>query len=85
MQLAQRPLEATTNAGRKGVVMSQREMNLLWLKDTLEHLRGCQEQLQWAEDNDAVHLLTETMLRDLDCCRRICERLHRRSAMQHAL
>ena len=67
------------------MVMSQREMNLLWLKDTLEHLRGCQEQLQWAEDDETVHLLTETMLRDLDCCRRICEVLHRRSAMQHAM
>jgi len=65
--------------------MSQREMNVLWLKDTLEHLRGCQEQLQWAEDDDTVRLLTETMLRDLASCRGICEVLHRRSAMQHAM
>jgi hypothetical protein len=65
--------------------MSQRQMNLLWLKDTLEHLKNCQEQLQWAQDDEAVHVLTETMLRDLDCCRRLCEGLHRRSCLEHAL
>jgi len=30
--------------------MSQKEANLLWLKDMLDHLRACQQQLQWAED-----------------------------------
>ena len=65
--------------------MSQRQMNLLWLKDTLEHLKNCQEQLQWAQDDETVHVLTETMLRDLDCCRRLCEGLHRRSCLAHAL
>jgi len=59
--------------------MSQRETNLLWLKDMLEHLTACQQQLEWAEDTDTVHLLTETMLRDLECCRRLCETLQRRS------
>ena len=36
--------------------------------------------LDWAEDPNTVHLLTETMLRDLDCCRRLCETLRRRSS-----
>jgi hypothetical protein len=62
--------------------MSQRETNLLWLKDMLEHLTACQQQLEWAEDTDTVHLLTETMLRDLECCRRLCETLQRRSQCQ---
>ena len=62
--------------------MSQRETNLLWLKDMLEHLTACQQQLEWAEDNDTVHLLTETMLRDLECCRRLCETLQRRTQCQ---
>ena len=53
--------------------MSQRESNLLWLKDMLEHLSACQKQLQWTEDPETVHRVTETMLRDLDCCRRLCE------------
>ena len=65
--------------------MSQRESNLLWLKDMLDHLRACHQQLQWAEDAESVHVITETMLRDLECCRRLCEGLHRRSALQQAV
>jgi hypothetical protein len=60
--------------------MSQREANMLWLKDMLNHLTTCQQQLQWAEDTNTIHLLTETMLRDLDHCRRLCECLHRRTS-----
>jgi hypothetical protein len=65
--------------------MSQRQTNLLWLKDLLEHLAACQQQLQWTEDRETVDLLTETMLRDLDCCRRLCESLRRRGRVQHAV
>jgi hypothetical protein len=64
--------------------MSQRDVNLLWLKDTLEHLMTCQEQLDWTEDPEAVQVLTKTMLRDLECCRRICETLHHRACFQYA-
>ena len=51
--------------------MSQRESNLLWLKDILEHMTHCQEQLEWTEDEETVQVLTETMLRDLESCRRL--------------
>jgi hypothetical protein len=69
----------------KGALMSQREVNLLWLKDTLEHLASCQQQLEWTEDSEAVQVLTETMQRDLECCRRLCEWLARRSRLlEHA-
>jgi hypothetical protein len=64
--------------------VSQRDANLLWLKDTLEHLKSCQRQLEWAEDPDTIQLLTESMLRDLDCCRRLCEGLQQRLGLQHA-
>ena len=60
--------------------MSQRETNLLWLKDMLEQLTTCQQQLQWTEDPETVEVLTEAMMRDLDCCRRLCENLRRRTA-----
>jgi hypothetical protein len=63
--------------------MSQRQSNLLWLKDLLEHLCACQQQLEWTEDSETVHLVTETMLRDLECCRRLCEALNRRARLQH--
>lgn len=58
--------------------MSQRESNILWLKDMLEHLTHCQQQLNWAEDAETVQVLTESMIRDLDCCRRLCEELQKR-------
>jgi hypothetical protein len=61
--------------------MSQRENNLLWLKDLLEHLTSCQQQLEWADDQETVALLTDSMLRDLESCRRLCERLQRRTAV----
>jgi len=63
--------------------MSQRESNLLWLKDLLEHLTTCQRQLEWAEDNETIRVLTETMLADLDRCKRLCETMQRRTT-QHS-
>ncbi|HKB34907.1 MAG TPA: hypothetical protein VKD72_00540 [Gemmataceae bacterium] len=63
--------------------MSQRESNLLWLKDLLEHLTACKQQLEWAEDNETIRVLTETMLADLDRCKRLCETMHRRTT-QHS-
>jgi hypothetical protein len=60
--------------------MSQRDTNILWLKDLLGHLENCQRQLEWAEDTETVRLVTENMIRDLDSCRRICESLRRRHA-----
>jgi hypothetical protein len=65
--------------------MSQRESNLLWLKDLLEHLGDCQQQLHWAEDPETTQLLTETMLRDLESCRKLCEALQRRARLQYAV
>ena len=65
--------------------MSQRDTNLVWLKDMLEHLSSCRQQLEWAKDAESVQVLTETMLRDLESCRRLCETLHRRSRLQYAV
>jgi hypothetical protein len=59
--------------------MSQREANLLWLRDLLEHLSDCQQQLTWSEDPATVTVVTDTMVRDLERCQRICESLRRRS------
>ena len=60
--------------------MSQRESNLVWLRDILEHLAAAQQQLEWSDDPEATRLVTEQMLRDLERCRRLCEALHRRYA-----
>ena len=58
--------------------MSQREANVLWLRDILEHLSATQEQLEWAEDRETIRLLTERMLRDLERCQRLCESMRQR-------
>jgi hypothetical protein len=58
--------------------MSQRESNLLWLRDLLEHLTASQERLEWAEGPETVRVITESMLRDLERCERLCEALRNR-------
>ena len=68
-----------------GEPMSRRESTLLWLKDVLEHLTHCQEQLNWTDDMQMVQVLTESMIRDLDCCRRLCNELHQRAGLTVAV
>ena len=65
--------------------MSQRDSNLLWIKDLLEHMMDCQQQLEWTEDAEAVQVLMETMLRDLESCRRLCVMMHRRTELAAAV
>jgi hypothetical protein len=65
--------------------MSQRNTNLLWLRDLLEHLSANQKRLEWAEDADTVRLLTETMLRDLQRCENLCQSLRQRSVARQAV
>jgi hypothetical protein len=63
--------------------MSQRESNLLWLRDLLEQMEICRQQMEWAKDGEAVHVLTENMLRDLESCRQLCESIRQRVSLQH--
>ena len=62
--------------------MNRRDANLLWIKDLLEHLLECQKQLEWAHNAEAVNLVTETMLRDLERCRGLCESLRQLGGLQ---
>ena len=64
--------------------MTVRENNLIWLKDMLEHLADSREHLEWAQDGCALRMITESMLRDLECCRRLCESLRRRGQLAPA-
>jgi hypothetical protein len=65
-----------------------RQTKLNWMRDILEHLRTCYEQ--WvAVDAGSGHYLAESMKRDLDEFRRLCESLcptgeQRRRAAQAA-
>ena len=62
--------------------MSQRDTNLLCLRDTLEHLTTNQQRLEWTEDTEAIYVLTENMIRDLVRCQRLCESLRRRCSLE---
>jgi hypothetical protein len=48
------------------------------MKDLLEHMNRCHEQLQWAADGPMEDFLTDAMLVDLGECRRLCEQLQGR-------
>ncbi|MBL8795606.1 MAG: hypothetical protein JNM56_17000 [Planctomycetia bacterium] len=65
--------------------MTSRQTKLLWMKDMLDHLQACHRQLQWTENDDAARVVTDTMLRDLESCRRLCEDLDRRGRLQRAV
>ena len=64
--------------------MNPRENNLLWLSDMLDHLAGCRSNLESAGDRQTVEVITDMMMRDLDCCRRLCETIRRRTAVLQA-
>jgi hypothetical protein len=58
--------------------MSQREKNLLLLRDTLEQLMSTRHQLEWTEDPQTAQVLLESMLRDLDRTQRLCKSMQQR-------
>lgn len=58
--------------------MRNRQRTLLWMKDLLDHMSRCHEQLQWAADEPTESFLTESMLVDLSEYRRLCEELQSR-------
>lgn len=63
--------------------MRDRQTTLLWMKDLIDHMARCHEQLEWAGD-DAEGFLTRSIVDDLDECRRLVERLKPR-ARRHAM
>ncbi len=65
--------------------MRNRQRTLLWMKDLLDHMARCHEQLQWAGDGPTESFLTESLLVDLSECRRLCEELQTRPAPRPAV
>jgi len=48
---------------------------LLWMKDLIDHMARCHDQLEWASDGSTQLFLAESMLGDLVECQRLCEQL----------
>jgi hypothetical protein len=55
--------------------MRNRRQTMLWMKDLLEHMTQCHDQLQWANDGPAQVFLADALLGDLVECQRLCEEL----------
>jgi len=45
------------------------------MRDLLDHMSRCHDQLQWASDDASQLFLAEAMLGDLAECQRLCEQL----------
>ena len=56
-------------------MMRNRRHTLLWMKDLLDHINQCHEQLQWAADGRTEAYLAESLMVDLSECHKLCEQL----------
>ena len=65
--------------------MQNRRQTLLWMKDLIEHMARCHEQLQWAADEPTESFLTDALLVDLTECRLLCEQLQGRPSRRPAM
>jgi hypothetical protein len=72
MHLQHRPIENFASpAGRSPPTMT-RHAKLMWMKDLLEHMTRCHEQWETA-DPRAERFLLDSMRRDVEEFRRVCE------------
>jgi hypothetical protein len=65
--------------------MTNRRNTLLWMKDLIEHMTRCHEQLQWAGDGPTESFLAESLMVDLAECQRLCEELRERPCRARSL
>jgi hypothetical protein len=56
-------------------MFKNRRHTLLWMKDLIEHMSRCHDQLQWTNDGATEVFLTEALLGDLNECQKLCEQL----------
>ncbi len=55
--------------------MRNRRHTLLWMKDLIEHMAQCHNQLEWTNDGSTQMYLAESLLGDLTECQKLCEQL----------
>jgi len=59
--------------------MRNRQRTLLWMKDLIEHMTACQEQLHYAAEGPAETFLADALMADLTEFRHLCEQIRSRS------
>ena len=74
---------AFIDEGDRDAMKNQRS-TMLWMKDLIEHMNRCHEQLQWA-DSRTQSFLTDSLMTDLQECQRLCEELRKPLRKERAL
>lgn len=59
--------------------MRNRQNTLLWMKDLLEHMNACHEQLQYSSDGPAEAFLADALLADVTEFRHLCDQIRTRT------
>ena len=67
------------------MMIKNRHKTLLWMKDLLDHMNQCHEQLQWAGDGQTEAFLADSLLVDLSECQKLCEQLRSKTKMPAGL
>ncbi len=65
--------------------MKNRRTTLLWMKDLIEHMSRCHEQLQWADAGPSESFLTDAMLGDVSEFQKLCQELRTPPAPSRSL
>jgi hypothetical protein len=60
---------------KEHLVMRDRRHTLLWMKDLIEHMSRCHDQLQWTSDGATQMFLADALIGDLNECHKLCEQL----------
>ena len=55
--------------------MRNRRHTLLWMKDLIEHMSRCHDQLELAGDGETESFLADALIGDLHQCHALCEQL----------
>jgi hypothetical protein len=55
--------------------MRNRRHTLLWMKDLIEHMSRCHDQLEITSDGDTQSFLADALIGDLNECQKLCEQL----------
>ena len=55
--------------------MRNRRHTLLWMKDLIEHMSRCHDQLEMTNDGETQSFLADALIGDLNECQKLCEQL----------
>jgi hypothetical protein len=55
--------------------MRNRRHTLLWMKDLIEHMSRCHDQLELTSEGETQSFLADALIGDLNECQKLCEQL----------